>query len=212
MFIRLLQIFWRLTGQILFYVVHSWSGFCTCSNCCSWLLLCIFLPRVCRTLVPEIRIRLEMLHVFWYIEEPMCVILQLHACTRLNSKDDWSYVLVSAMKIIDEDRQVNAQTHGICPATCQHTYVNQKQPMDNCTLLFCEVYIDMHRRNTELTTVPACCLWMQSRADQQCRDISAGYVPFVTINYNQLRLAPQDSLNALVVHGRFIRPCLVNSW
>ena len=65
--------------------------------------------------------------------------LQLHALNWLNSKDDWNYsCLQSAMKIIDEDRLVNAQTHGInrafsllrqwnsiCQATCQRPCVNQ---------------------------------------------------------------------------------------
>ena len=48
-------------------------------------------------------------------------------------------LLVSAVKIIDEDRLVNAQAHGInrfsllrqcsCPATCQHACVSQKWSM-----------------------------------------------------------------------------------
>ena len=46
--------------------------------------LCLYhLPRVCRTLVPEIRVRPEMLHVFRYIDVEL---------------------LMSAVKIIDEDR------------------------------------------------------------------------------------------------------------
>ena len=39
------------------------------------------LPLVCRTLVPEIRVRPEMLRVFWYIDMLTCVI---YNC-RLNS-------------------------------------------------------------------------------------------------------------------------------
>ena len=46
--------------------------------------LCLYhLPSVCCTLVPEIRVHPEMLRVFWYIDVEL---------------------LVSAMKIIDEDR------------------------------------------------------------------------------------------------------------
>ena len=79
----------------------------------------------------------EMLRVFLYIDMLTCMI---YICTQLNSKDDWSYSL-SAMKIIDKDRYVNVQTHGInkfsllkqcgccCPATCQRTCVNQKRLM-----------------------------------------------------------------------------------
>ena len=58
------------------------------------------LPCVCRTLVPEIRVHPEILHVFRYIDMLMCVI---YNCTQLNSKNYWSYLL-SAMKIINEDR------------------------------------------------------------------------------------------------------------
>ena len=58
------------------------------------------LPRVCHTLVPEIRVHPEMLRVFRYIGMLTCMICN---CTRLNTKDDWSYS-VSAMEIIDEDR------------------------------------------------------------------------------------------------------------
>ena len=32
------------------------------------------LPRVCRTLVPEIHVHPEMLHIFWYIGVLTCVI------------------------------------------------------------------------------------------------------------------------------------------
>ena len=46
------------------------------------------LPRVCRTLIPEICIRPEMLCVFWYIDMLTCVI---YICIQLNSQDDWSY-------------------------------------------------------------------------------------------------------------------------
>ena len=46
--------------------------------------LCLYhLPRVCRTLIPEIHVRPKMLHVFRYIDVEL---------------------LVSAVKIIDEDR------------------------------------------------------------------------------------------------------------
>ena len=58
------------------------------------------LPRVCRTLVPEIRVRPEMLCVFQYIDVLTCVI---YNCTRLNGQERLE-LLVSAMNNIDEDR------------------------------------------------------------------------------------------------------------
>ena len=61
------------------------------------------LPRICRTLVPEIRVRPKMLRVFRYIDMLTCVI---YNCTRLNSQErhERLELLVSAMKIIYEDR------------------------------------------------------------------------------------------------------------
>ena len=54
------------------------------------------LPHICRTMVPEIRVRPEMLRVFR-------VYWRAHVCDlQLNSKDDWSYALL-AMKIIHEE-------------------------------------------------------------------------------------------------------------
>ena len=56
------------------------------------------LPCVCRTLVPEIRIRSEMLRVFRYIDMLTCMV---YSC-QLSIDDDRSYSL-SAMKISNED-------------------------------------------------------------------------------------------------------------
>ena len=58
------------------------------------------LPRVCRTLVPEIRVHPEILCVF---HMPTCVI---YNCTRLNSQErhERLELLVSALNNIDEDR------------------------------------------------------------------------------------------------------------
>ena len=61
------------------------------------------LPRLCRTMVPEIHVRPEMLHVFLYTDVLTCVI---YNCTQLNSMDNWSYSL-SAIKVIDEYRYVS---------------------------------------------------------------------------------------------------------
>ena len=44
------------------------------------------LPRVCHTLVSEICVRLEMLHIIRYIDMLTCI----YNCTQLNSKDDWT--------------------------------------------------------------------------------------------------------------------------
>ena len=54
------------------------------------------LPHVCRTLVPEIYVRPEMLRVFWHIDMLTCVIY--------NEQQEWLELPVSAMKSIDEDR------------------------------------------------------------------------------------------------------------
>ena len=43
--------------------------------------------RVCHTLVPEIHVRPEMLHVFWYIDVLTCVIYNEQQCLQ----NDWSY-------------------------------------------------------------------------------------------------------------------------
>ena len=103
-----------------------------------YLLSIYLLSHICHTLVPKICVCSEMLRVFWYIGVLMC---QIYNCTQRLE------LLVSAMKIIDEDRYMNAQTQGIncrlslprqwscsCPATCQCACVNQKQPMG---LLYC---------------------------------------------------------------------------
>ena len=94
---------------------------------------------------------------------------------------------MSAVKIIDEDRLVNSQTHGInrmfsilrqwscsCPATCQCTCVNQKRLTDGLTVqlrqLFCDIHIDIGMTLNCLRVICAC------RAVQtnshQCRDIT----------------------------------------
>ena len=53
------------------------------------------LPRVCHTLVPEIRVRPEVLRVFQYIDMLMCVV---YNCIRLDSKaDNWSYSFLLAL-------------------------------------------------------------------------------------------------------------------
>ena len=67
--------------------------------------VCIYLsmyhlPRVCRTPVPEIRVRPEMLRVFRYIDMLTCVI---YNCLSTEQQGQLE-LLVSARKIIDEDR------------------------------------------------------------------------------------------------------------
>ena len=110
------------------------------------------LPRVCRTLVPEICVRPEMLRVIQYSDVLTCMI---YNCMHSTEQHGRLELLVSAVNVIDEDRKVNAQTHGIdrfsllrqwncsCPATCQHACVNQKRLMGCQTvLLFCDIHID----------------------------------------------------------------------
>ena len=65
---------------------------CTVSTCtCT-----CHLHRICCTLVPEIRVRPEMLCVFWSIDMLTCMIYNFH---QQNIKDNWSYLLSS-----DKDR------------------------------------------------------------------------------------------------------------
>ena len=64
------------------------------------------LPRICHTLVPEIHVHPEMLHVFRYIDMLTCV---SYNCTRLKDlcsteQQGRLELLVSAIKIIDEGR------------------------------------------------------------------------------------------------------------
>ena len=55
------------------------------------------LPHICRTLVPKICVRPEMLRVFWYNDVLMCVIYNCMHSTKQQGR-------LSAVKIIDEDR------------------------------------------------------------------------------------------------------------
>ena len=64
--------------------------------------LCMYhLPRVCHTLVPEIHVRPEIIHVFQYIDVLTCVI---YNCMHSNEQQGRLELLVPAVKIIDEDR------------------------------------------------------------------------------------------------------------
>ena len=82
-------------------------------------------------------------------------------------------LLVSAMKIIDEDKYVNVHTHDIncrfsllrqwsctCLASCQRACVNVNQKWPVGLLYCCFAHSYRHRCSTELTTVPMCYLWM----------------------------------------------------
>ena len=60
------------------------------------------LPCVCHTLVPEIRVRPEILHVFLYIN--ILMIYMIYYCMHSTDQQERLELLVSAMKIIDEDR------------------------------------------------------------------------------------------------------------
>ena len=74
------------------------NGMSAVSTC---MYLCLYhLPRVCCTLVPEIRVCPKILHVFRYIDMLMCVI---YNCTRLKSHEQLK-LLVSAVNNVDEDR------------------------------------------------------------------------------------------------------------
>ena len=57
------------------------------------------LPRVCRTLVPEIHVRPEILHVFRYIDMLTCVIYNSPM-----KQQGRLVLLMSTVKIIDKDR------------------------------------------------------------------------------------------------------------
>ena len=59
------------------------------------------LPCVCYTLVPEIRVCPEMLHVFRYIDVLTCVI---YNCMHSTEQQGRLELLMSVVRIIDEDR------------------------------------------------------------------------------------------------------------
>ena len=72
---------------------HAWNN---------GIYLCIYrLPCICRTLVLEICVRPEILRVFRYIDVLTCVI---YNCMHLTEQQVRLELLVSAVKIIDEDR------------------------------------------------------------------------------------------------------------
>ena len=59
------------------------------------------LPHICCTLVPEIRVHPKMLCVFRYIDVLTCVI---YNCMHSTEQQGRLELLMSAVKIIDEDR------------------------------------------------------------------------------------------------------------
>ena len=94
--------------------------------------------------------------------------LQLHS-TEQHGQLDLLIVCHKGYRWIQVYQVNNVQTHGLnrfsllrhwscsCPATCQHTCVNQKWLIGCRTiLLFHDIH--WHRCNTELTTVPVCYL------------------------------------------------------
>ena len=107
------------------------------------------LPHVCRTLVPEIRVRPEMLFVFQYIDLLMCVI---STTALLNGKNDWNCSRLP-WRLSTKTGRVNAQTHGInrftllrqwtysCLATCQCTWVCESEATDGLTVLLFVTFI-----------------------------------------------------------------------
>ena len=67
-----------------------------------------YLPCICRTLVPKIRVRPEILRIFRYIDMLTCVIYNFMHST-VNKQQErlelqFTHVSDSAVKIIDEDR------------------------------------------------------------------------------------------------------------
>ena len=128
------------------------------------------LSRICRTLVPEIRVRPEMLHVFRYIDVLTCVIY--------NSNDYWSS---GAIRVFRERlstkicRWMRRHIVQIDSAYWDNGAVAARQGLPTClcksettngltVLLFCDVKLD-----TELTI--QCLhvyLWIYSRTDQLC--------------------------------------------
>ena len=64
--------------------------------------LCLYhLPCICRTMVPEIHVHPKMLLVFRYIDVLVCVI---YNCMHSTEQQEPLELLVSAVKIINEDR------------------------------------------------------------------------------------------------------------
>ena len=67
--------------------------------------LCMYqLSHICHTLVPEIRVCSEMIHVFWYIDMITGVV---YNCMHSTEQQGQLELLVSVVKIIDEDRYAN---------------------------------------------------------------------------------------------------------
>ena len=81
----------------------------------------LHLPRVCRTLVPEIRARPEMLRVIRYIDVLTCVIYNW------NSKDDWSYSCLSHSVCREEYRRRQV-------GECADTWYKRIQPSETVEL------------------------------------------------------------------------------
>ena len=127
------------------------------------------LPCIYCALVPKICVRHKMLHVFWYIDVLTCMITH-----RLNSKDNWTLELVVVCHEYYRQGQVGE---------CADTWCKRIQPTERAqlllpgnlptrlcesemtngltVLLFCDVHISyIVRCDTELNTVPGCCLWI----------------------------------------------------
>ena len=156
---------WDSTYSERFYLGRAWTSptLIVTTAPAREIMVCIYLfmsvsidhlSHVCPTLVPKIRVRPEMLCVFRYIDVLTCVI---YNCMHSTKQQGWLELLVSAVKIIDKDRLVNAQTHGIngfsllrqwccsCPSNlpmhlCESEMTNG---LTVSILLFCDVHIDI---------------------------------------------------------------------
>ena len=120
-----------------------------------------------------------------------------------------------AVKIIDEVRLVNAQTHGIngfsllrqwscirsCPATCLQC---ESKTTDECTVLTAVLWCSYRERcDTELTAVPACYRWMY----RQWLTVLTHHWHCCICSYCHNIISsdsPQYSLNALVNYASVV--------
>ena len=157
--------------------------------------LCLYhLPHVCRTLVPEICVRPEMLCAFRWIDVLTCVIYNCmhsartsYSCLTL----PWRLLTKTGINGFSLLRQWSCS----CPATCQHArpaWSSQKRPMSllYSTAVLWRSYRQM--RDTE-TYYSACVLFVDVelyRLTVLRHNWHCCFAMQLLLQYNQLRLTP----------------------
>ena len=117
----------------------------------------------------RICVRPEMFHVFWYMDDLCSHVWFKTACTQLNSKNNWSFSCLRwrlSMKTGRWKRRHMVEMDSAywdSGAVAVQQLANALVWIKNdwwayCTAVLWRSY--RQRRNTELTTLPACYLWM----------------------------------------------------